>query len=60
MSSGVRLFQKLCRDVLQKRKKMARNLAKVAKPGSGALEAGSAKVKSFTETKAGGNNSFFV
>eukprot|EP00913_Durusdinium_trenchii_P009188 g8637.t1 len=39
VSSGVRLFQKLCRDVLQKRKKMARNLAKVAKPGSGALEA---------------------
>lgn len=39
-ASGVRLFQKLCRDVLQKRKKMARNIAqKVVKPGSGALEA---------------------
>ena len=39
-ASGVRLFQKLCRDVLQKRKKLARNLATtVVKPGSGALEA---------------------
>eukprot|EP00438_Fugacium_kawagutii_P028986 Skav211308 [mRNA] locus=scaffold3605:34076:39426:+ [translate_table: standard] len=37
---GVRLFQKLCRDVLQKRKKLARNLATVTvRPGSGALEA---------------------
>jgi len=39
-ASGVRLFQKLCRDVLQKRKKMARNVVQsVARPGNGALEA---------------------
>ncbi|CAJ1377897.1 unnamed protein product [Effrenium voratum] len=39
-ASGVRLFQKLCRDVLQRRKRLSRNVAQVkAKPGDGALEA---------------------